>query len=324
MRASIVAMVAVLLACGSAQAGTEWRVRIHDGGETSEFPVSHVDSLTLKEVPKMVWIPEGYVRLGQSGIATPVHDVWVDGFWIDIHPVTNSEYRRFIEAGGYGNPEWWSTIGWAFRVGNAITLPLNWNSIQHRGGGAPAHGRFPVTGVSWWEAEAYANWAGKRLPTEAEWEKAAKGGCEIWGDPDECDASDTPTYPWGEWISGERANYAWSGDPYEGWGSTYTTPVGYYDGSDPHGFQTIDSPSPYGLYDAAGNVFEWTSTRHASYPYDPDDGREDPPLTWNECCRVLRGGAWNEGTVYLQCASRYLSNTPDTRPSSHGFRCARD
>ncbi len=258
-------------------------------------------------VPEMIWIPAGYVRLGQSGISdAPPHDVWVDGFWIGKYEVTNGEYAAFIAAGGYTTEAYWNPVGWDWRVANSITLPENWNSNTYHGGGIPGNEGFPVNGVSWWEADAYCRWAGKRLPTEAEWEKAAKGP-----------SPDTPTYPWGEGISGQQANYINSGDPWD----NNTTPVGFYDGRTYQGFQTIDSPSPYGLYDVAGNVWEWTSTKREAYPYDPDDGRENPPETWDECCRVFRGGSWNHITLDLRCAARFRSN-PVSRSSSGGFRCA--
>jgi formylglycine-generating enzyme required for sulfatase activity len=133
--------------------------------------------------------------------------------------------------------------------------------------------------------------------------------------------ADTPTFPWGEGINGPRANYSGSGDPYESYG--HTTPVAYYDGSNHGGYVTQDSPSPYALYDVAGNVWKWCSTQYASYPYDPYDGREDPPLTADECCRVLRGGSWGNTMPSLPCASRF-SYYPNYGDYSFGFRCARD
>jgi len=274
---------------------------------------------------EMIKIPAGKVRLGQEGVEEPVHDVWVGEFSIGRYPVTNAQYKEFIDAGGYDNPRWWNPLGWAllcedgtelpedwaWRVSMNITLPRDWNSNYSHGGGIPGNEGFPVNGVSWWEADAYCRWAGKRLPTEAEWEKAAKGP-----------SPNTPTYPWGEGITRQRANYHDSGDPYEGHGRP--TPVGYYDGSLREGwFQTIDSPSPYGLYDVAGNVIEWTSTKHAAYPYDPDDGRENPPATYNECCRVLRGGSWLTAAHVLRCAYRYYTN-PNERWRSSSIRCASD
>jgi formylglycine-generating enzyme required for sulfatase activity len=271
-------------------------------------------------LPGMVWIPAGTVRLGQAGVpnAEPVTDFFVEGFYIARYEVSNAKYKAFIDAGGYGTEAYWNRVGWAWKVENGIALPEYWNDPTLHGGGIAGNEQFPVIGVSWWEASAYCRWAGGRLPSEAEWEKAAKGGCETHGDTGECDVSGTPTYPWGEGISGQRANYADSGDPYENNG--WTTPVGFYDGGNHGGYQTIDSPSPYGLYDVAGNVREWCSTKRASYPYNPNDGRENPPATYDECCRVLRGGSWGDSNDdLLRCAARYYY-APHNRNVNHGFR----
>jgi formylglycine-generating enzyme required for sulfatase activity len=271
----------------------------------------------------MVRIPAGNVRLGQPGnpLSEPVNDFYVQGFYIDRYEVSNAKYKAFIDAGGYTTQAYWNPVGWAWRVANSITLPDRWNDTIYHGGGITGNGQFPV-GVSWWEADAYSRWAGVRLPTEAEWEKAAKGGCETHGDPGQCDASDTPSYPWGEGISGSQANFSESGDPYENNG--WTTPVGYYDGSNHGGYQTLDSPSPYGLYDVVGNVTEWCSTKYAPYPYDPNDGRENPPVSYHEQYRVIRGASCGhpELDVDLRCAHRH-AYSPDSRPWDIGFRCAR-
>jgi formylglycine-generating enzyme required for sulfatase activity len=308
------------LVLGASVSQGEWKMGVHRGQVTTQFNLSEIDSLSFYEVPPgMVWIPTGNVRLGQTGIVEPVNDFYVEGFYIDRYEVSNAKYKAFIDVGGYQNAAYWNPDGWAWRVAYSITLPAAWNDPDYHGGGITGNEQFPVNGVSWWEADAYCRWAGGRLPTEAEWEKAAKGGCETHGDPGQCDASDTPTYPWGEGITGPQANYKGSGDPYD----NSTTPAGYYNGNDHGGYQTIDGPSPYGLYDVAGNVLEWCSTKWASYPYNPNDGRESPPTWYNECCRVMRGGSWNfnldDG---LRCAGRPVCE-PGERYYVIGFRCAR-
>jgi formylglycine-generating enzyme required for sulfatase activity len=268
----------------------------------------------------MVWVPPGNVRLGQIGTTEPVNDVYVEGFYIDIYEVSNAKYKAFIDAGGYAISTYWTPVGWAWRVANGITLPHDWNNNSFHGGGIAGNEQFPASGISWWEADAYCRWAGGRLPTEAELEKAAKGGCETHGDPWQCDAADTPSWPWGEGIGGQKANYYHSGDPYENNG--WTTPVGYYDGSNHGGFQTYNLPSPYGLYDMAGNLWEWCSTKYAGYPYNPNDGRENPPVSYSECCRVLRGGSYNDYNWILLSAWRF-DYYPDAHDGWIGFRCAR-
>jgi formylglycine-generating enzyme required for sulfatase activity len=316
-----------LLLCASVTQAERWELRVHRGGTVDQFYLSDIDSLTFHDATpaEMIWIPAGNVRMGQTGIAEPVHDFYVQGFYIDRYEVSNAKYKAFIDAGGYTTEAYWNPVGWAWRVADSITLPAYWNDPTYHGGGIAGNEQFPVNGVSWFEADAYCRWAGGRLPTEAEWEKAAKGGCETHGDPGQCDASDTPTYPWGEGISGPQANYYQSGDPYENNGTT--TPVGYYDGSNHGGYQTINSPSPYGLYDVAGNVWEWCSTNYyPGYPYNPNDGRENPPVSSSECCRVLRGGSWFSYEVSLQSAYRYGSYWPGyrgRRTYGFGIRCAK-
>jgi formylglycine-generating enzyme required for sulfatase activity len=315
-------ILGLLLALSASESEGQWRMRIHKGIIVEEHNLAQIDSLSFYDATPegMAWIPPGLVRMGQAGIASPEHDIYVGGFYIGIREVSNAEYKEFIDAGGYQAEAYWNPVGWAWRVANNITLPFSWDSDLYHGGGIPGNEDFPVNGVSWWEADAYCRWAGKRLPTEAEWEKAAKGGCEIHGDPEQCDESDTPTYPWGENIWGARANYFQSGDPYENNG--WTTPVGYYDGSIHDGYHTVNSPSPYGLYDAAGNLRDWCNTRYGDYPYNPSDGREDPPATYNECCRVQRGGSYG-ATNALRCAERQNAS-PERRDQHFGFRCAMD
>jgi gamma-glutamyl hercynylcysteine S-oxide synthase len=318
------------LVCGATVSQGGWRMQIHHRwGTVEERALGDVDSLTFREVSDpqgMIWIPPGYVRLGQVGVAEPVNDVYVEGFWIDRYEVSNGKYKAFIDAGGYTISTYWNPAGWAWRVAADRTLPGGWNDPGSQGGGIPGNEQFPVHGVNWFEADAYCRWAAVRLPTEAEWEKAAKGGCETHGDPGRCDDADTPTYPWGEGLSGARANYYESGDPYE----TGLTPVGYFDGTchpypdpQPTCYETMDSPSPYGLYDVVGNIFEYTSTAYAPYPYNPTDGRESPPTSSDECCRVTRGGEQGYWAGYLRCASRIGDYVAYTNiGTSRGFRCA--
>jgi len=317
--------LAFVASAGHADSQGEWQLRIHKGGTVETHILADIDSLTFEQaMPEgMVWIPPGNVRLGLPGMVGPVNDFYVEGFYIDRYEVSNAKYKKFIDAGGYTTEAYWNPVGWAWRVADNITLPANWNSNEFHGGGIAGNDEFPVNGVSWFEADAYCRWAFGRLPTEAEWEKAAKGGCETHGDPGQCDASDTPYYPWGDdWVSERQANFLGSSDPYEGIG--WTTPVGYYDGSNHGGYQTINSPSPYGLYDVSGNVWEWCSTRFEAYPYNPNDGRENPPVSPSECCRILRGGSYDcyDFDGYLLSAYRYYRD-PSYRGGHYGFRRAR-
>lgn len=168
----------------------------------------------------MVKVPKGPFLFGSEKTQTTIdHD-----YWIDKYPVTNEKYRAFIEAGGYDNLRHWSEDGWKWRVANRIIGPAYWNdtklNIADR----------PVVGVNYYEAEAYAKWAGKRPPTEQEWEKAARG-------------EDGRDYPWGQEFDRDRCNSEESD-------IGHTTPVSQY----PNGV------SPYGCYDMAGNVRKWCSS----------------------------------------------------------------
>ena len=254
---------------------------------------------------EMVHVPAGNFTMGStySSDEQPVHIVYLDAFYIDKYEVTNAEFEAFINAGGYNTQAFWSTAGWSARQSGGWTAPQYWQSgSYHSGPGWPG---FPVVGVSWYEAEAYANFAGKRLPTEAEWEKAARG-------------TDERTYPWGNSIDGSRANYNSSGDPYDG-----STPVGFYDGRlypNPP-FQTTNSPGPYGAYDQAGNVLEWVNDWYSATYYSVSPA-SNPPGPVSGSSRVLRGGSWAHDATSLRCADR-TTYDPTRRDTYIGFRCAR-
>jgi len=175
-------------------------------------------SLMPREVPvDMVTVPKGPFLFGEKRVRELIdHD-----YWIDKYPVTNEKYRAFILAEGYGNQACWSPEGWRWKTKNNIIVPEYWNDNKWN------RADHPVVGVSYYEAEAYAKWAGKRLPTEREWEKAARG-------------EDGREYPWGDEFDKEKCNSAETD-------LKHTTPVTLY----PKGV------TPYGCYDMAGNVWDW-------------------------------------------------------------------
>ena len=126
----------------------------------------------------------------------PRRAVELPAFWVDVYPVTNARFARFVAAGGYDDAGWWSAEGWAWREASGVRRPACWGRPGWDGREQPA------AGVSWYEADAYARWAGRRLPTDAEWEKAARG-------------ADGRRYPWGDdWPSAAVANFDMSGRPH--------------------------------------------------------------------------------------------------------------
>jgi formylglycine-generating enzyme required for sulfatase activity len=191
----------------------------------------------------------------------PQHRVYLHSYYIGRTPVTQQQYARFVMEMGGGAP--CCDMDWA--------KPYNWDRARKTFPQGKA--QHPVVLVSWHDAEAWCRWAGLRLPTEAEWEKAARG-------------KDGRQYPWGERWEDGRCN------SYES-GKGGTTPMGTYS---PAG------DSPYGCADMAGNVLERTSSLYDPYPYDAGDGRED---TATEGKRVLRGGSWYTQQEYVRSASRY-------------------
>ncbi len=165
----------------------------------------------------MVKVPKGPFLYGDQKIRVVIeHD-----YWIDQYPVTDQKYGEFILGGGYEKQQYWSADGWEWKTKNNITAPEYWNDGTWN---KPDH---PVVGVSYWEAEAYAIWAGRRLPTEQEWEKAARG-------------EDGRQYPWGEEFDKTKCN---SNESATG----HMTPVTQY----------LNGVSLYGCFDMAGNVQEW-------------------------------------------------------------------
>jgi formylglycine-generating enzyme required for sulfatase activity len=214
-----------------------------------------------------------------SVFESPVHQVGVSPFFIGRYPVTVFEYDRFIAAGGYGDEKFWEGGGYG-----EFAEPGHWQQ-QLR------YPNRPVVEVSWYEAAAYCAWAEGRLPTEAEWECAARGGRE------------GVRYPWGNEEPDQfRANY-------EG-GPGQPTPVGMY----PEG------ATPQGIRDLAGNVYEWAADWYSRYSeaaaWDPrgaQDGDE----------KVIRGGSWDLIAVLLRVSNHYHFG-PRYRRNDRGFRCVRD
>lgn len=243
----------------------------------------------------MVLIPAGEFQMGSNdGMPDekPVHAVYVDAFYMDKYEVTNLEYQRFL----FENPRWQKDqIAKKFDTGGYLS---DWNGNNYPEGKA----NHPVAYVSWYAAMAYAQWAGKRLPTEAEWEKAARGGLV------------NAKYPSGNTLTAKDANYDSN--------MRGSTPVGRY------------SANGYGLYDMAGNVYEWCLDEYDENFYSVAP-RENPLSDMNRMDyinknfknvnddRVLRGGSWFTPSYNAQVAKRD-HNRSIIAPTIIGFRCVRD
>lgn len=225
-----------------------------------------------------VHVPAGAFLMGDQrgeGEARerPAHQVELDAYYIGRYEVTNGEWRRFREDPGYDDPRHWP----GGRVMPRDQIPY-WTQSQNRGGGIEGHDRFPVLGVNWDAATAYCSWlSGRtghryRLPTEAEWEKAARG-------------VDGRRFPWGDAIDRSHANYVGS--------QAYDTgrEVGFYDGSKRGGVQTRNGASPYGAHDMAGNVMEWCQDWYSRDYYSASPPR-NPKGPETGTYRVLRGGTF--------------------------------
>ena len=224
-----------------------------------------------KDNAEMVYIPAATFTMGDThgdgyGDEKPPHQVTLPAFWLDRTEVTNTQFARFIQAGN--------------------TAQGNWSSEY-----ASGKDQHPVVTVTWYDVVAYCRWADKRLPTEAEWEYAARG-------------TDNRKYPWGNAWEDNRARF--SGN--QGSFGECTAPVGSY----PAG------ASPFGVLDLAGNAEEWTSSLFKPYPFVATDGREDLSASGP---RVFRGGSCGNGPPLLRSGPR-LGDTPNYRIGLRGFRCA--
>ena len=229
--------------------------------------------ITGKDGIQMVLIPAGEFQMGSNDVdydGKPVHTVYVDAFYMDVHEVTNAQYKEFMEATKRSAPAYWNDP--------------NFNPPNQ-----------PVVGVTWEDAKAYCEWAGERLPTEAEWEKAARGG--LVG----------KKFPWGDEASRDYANY-FSSEGKDTWSTI--APVCSF------------TPNEYGLYDMAGNVWEWCADWYGENYYSASP-KENPKGPDTGYYRVLRGGSWNLDYSYLYVAKRY-SRDPLSKYNDQGFRCVKD
>jgi formylglycine-generating enzyme required for sulfatase activity len=230
-----------------------------------------------------LYVPAGDFLMGSTDAdpqavfhEKPQHTVYLDGFWIARTETTNAQYTLCVQAG--------------------TCQPSKYANLEHYD--APDQ---PVVGMTWTDAVAYCRWAGGRLPTEAEWEKAARG-------------TDGRIYTWGNVFDATRLNFCDKRCTIE-W-HDLTVDDGYAD-SAPVGSYPAGA-SVYGALDMLGNAWEWTSSLYRPYPYRADDGREDPAA---EGVRVVRGGSYFNFASYARTAFHY-GYAPTVVYPNFGFRCA--
>ena len=268
---------------------------------------NNIDNLAVE--PGMMKIPGGLYELGFSGSdfcydnEVPEHKTYLNAYEIDTYPVTNKQFMAFIDAGGYEDYRFWLSDGWDIVNEKKWDAPLYWQKIEGYwykkdfGGLNKISPDEPVTNVSYYEADAYSKWAGKRLPTEAEWEKAAS-----WNE----DLEKKTIYPWGDELpSDHTANLlqSWNWAPCQ---------IGSY----PQG------KSYYGCHQMLGDVWEWTSSEYVLYPGFRSKFLEYTDK-WAINQKVLRGGSF--ATPRSQIRNSYRNYfKPHERIPFSGFRCVRD
>jgi len=302
-------------------------------GLSSLLPLLSQAQEQAKIIPgEMINIPAGEFIMGNnqgSWEEKPEHKVFLPDYQIGKYEVTRGEYQKFIDAGGYNNPDYWSTEGWVWKEGDVIVYaemygnvsfgkrndcaikrnaPEHWAPEQEWFGHGYGHPRFdqtdlhPVIGETYYEAEAYCKWAGGRLPTEAEYEKAAR-----WT------GTHSNIWPWGDTWDPEKSNNGEDHNPVGGgFEVNQSTPVGSY----PEG------ASPYGCMDMVGNAWEWCADWAKSHP------GSETPYDHSGLYHNVKGGCWDD--VQSSCTERSWYLPPSSAgvkfPSDSdlaGFRMAR-
>jgi formylglycine-generating enzyme len=299
----------IALAAGSI--GLAWKLVRRAPLPTASLPASREPE---PELDRMVLVPDGRFLMGnelsRSAAEHPQHEVRVDSFWLDAHEVTVAEFAEFVAATGYISTAQRKGRAWVFEPARkkwALTSGADWQHPLGPHSSNVGRERLPVVQVSWQDASAYAAWAGKRLPTEAEWEYAARGGLY--------DAD----FPWGR---EEKPDEDYQANYWQGWFPDQDL------GRD--GFRSLAPVRSYpanrfGLYDMAGNVWEWCADWYSAdyYQLTPPVNPTGPKQGSR---RVQRGGSWlcaENASAGLRVWTR-SSAAPDACHNHVGFRCARD
>jgi formylglycine-generating enzyme required for sulfatase activity len=258
---------------------------------TTPTPIEIVTQVSSIDGMVLDFVPAGEFKMGSTHSddpqtmdeETPQHIVYLDAYWMDQTEVTNAQYARCVASGSCTKP----------KDNSSLTRSSYYDNDQYA--------NYPVIFVSWSQATAYCAWAGRRLPTEAEWEKAARG-------------AGGPVFPWGNIYDGSKANFCdinclngWKDDQYDD-GAIETSPVGNY----PAG------ASAYGALDMVGNIYEWVADWFA--PYSQNElSNPTGPISGSE--HIIRGGSWGDDLAHIRAAVRGHANVPDSA-NYIGFRCA--
>lgn len=293
--ATIASVIAIVLLVSCAEdipepLTEEDLLRIIGDKPTEQEQITLPDKITGRNSAPMMLIPAGEFQMGTpdgESDEKPVHTVYLDAFYLDVYEVTNAQYKRFIDATGHRALAYWSD--------------LNLNAPEQ-----------PVVGVSWHDAVAYCEWAGERLPTEAEWEKAARGG--LVG----------KKYTWGDdWPPPSKAGNFADKAFKRAFPDAALFITGYDDGYAYPASVGKFAPNGYGLYDMTGNVWEWCSDWYDS-GYYANSPRRNPMGPNSGTRRVVRGGSWRDANALHVRVALHNNDEPMGTPNNFGFRCVMD
>lgn len=253
----------------------------------------------------MCFVPQGFFIMGSNDIftASPEHQVFLDNYFISQYPVTNAQFALFLKNDGYQKREYWSEEGFSTKESEGWRFPRYW---EDKPWNEPTR---PVVGISWYEAEAYCNWAQKSLPTEAQWEKAARGGIYLDGE-NLINPNPHRKYPWGDESPDHEGIWraVYQNEP--NYGNRCNAPVG----TAPSG------ASPYGCEDMSGNVWEWCHDWYQRdyYKHTP---QHNPPGPEQGEMKILRGGSWCRDASQIRISFRTKDDPKSAGWDLSGFRC---
>ncbi len=294
MKLSLFGLLLFIPACGGHE-----QVKPIDptkNGDPKVVKVVKVQKRASKE--GMVFVPSGEFIMSLDAEGTKFRKIKLDSYYIDIYEVSNKQYAEFIAAGGYTEKRYWSKEGWLWLQKKGFVATKWWKSGRYKTG--ISYPTYPVAGISWYEADAYARWIGKRLPTEAEWEKAARG-------------TNKRRYPWGSMDILTDGKYFANFETFKD-GFIYSNPVDKF----PQG------KSSYGCYNMMGNVWEYVSGWVGDAKYYQTMLSENPKGPATGTLRLTRGGSWFKFPNFYTTYYRLTLKSGSREYDDIGFRCVSD